>query len=230
MCDIKKHIELYGNTNSITNSLLESGSQIFAVGDSHSIFFYNSMKIKEHWFFNSKLSLTIYTLLRDNLNIYDIGTLLGNGHEKYNIKAGDYVLFYYGYNDVQKNINLHYKYSWEKEITKLFTAYVNFIKTLSNEYNIKPIISCIYPNPRIDAKGVNSFGKYEERISYTKLANKILENNCNYNNIPFLNIYDAITDENGFIREDMTNDSIHLDYDNNNIRNFVENEIYKFCC
>lgn len=97
---IDNEIQKNGNTNLITDSGLLSGSQIFAIGDSHTIFFYNSLKIKEHWGYGSKIPLTIYTLLRDNLDIYSVGTLLGNGHEKYNIKMGDYVIFFYGYNDM----------------------------------------------------------------------------------------------------------------------------------
>jgi hypothetical protein len=58
---IEAEINKNGNTNLITNSGLESGSQIFAIGDSHTIFFYNSMKIKEHW-----LGCTIYNLIENS--------------------------------------------------------------------------------------------------------------------------------------------------------------------
>jgi hypothetical protein len=226
---ILNEIKINGNTNFITDSGLESGSQIFAIGDSHSIFFHNSMKIKEHWVFGVNIPLTIYTLLRDKINIYEIGNTLGKGHEKYNIKSGDYVIFYYGFNDIQKNIKLHSDKNWENEIYNLFTNYVNYINELSQKYNIKPIIPCIYPNPRPNAEGQNSCGSYEERRQYVIYANKILENNCKNYNIPFLNIYDNITDEKGFIKENISNDNIHLDYNNINIRTFVENEILKFC-
>jgi hypothetical protein len=226
---IDEEIQKNGNTNLITNSGLKTDSQIFAVGDSHSIFFYNSMKIKEHWGFETKIPLTIYTLLINELIIYEIGNILGNGHEKYNIKENDFVIFYYGYNDVQRNINLHYKNNWEPEINSLFSNYVYYIKNISEKYKINPIISCVYPNPRPDAQGQNPSGTIEERIMYIKYANKILNLNCDLYNIPFLNIYDYITDTNGFIKENITTDCIHLDYNNDTIRNYVEKEIYKFC-
>ena len=219
-----------GNTNLITNSGLASGSQIFAIGDSHTIFFYNSMKIKEHWGFGGKIPLTIYTMLRDGINIYEIGNILGNNHQHYNIKDKDYVIFYYGFNDIQRSINIHLKDNWEQGITYLFSNYINYIKTLSIKYNITPIIPCIYPNPRPEAQGQNPSGTYMERIQYTKHANKILKTTCEINNISFLDIYDYITDEKGFIKKDMTSDNIHLDYNNTDIRNFIEREIYKFCC
>ena len=132
---ISKEIKKNGNTNLITNSNLLSGSQIFAIGDSHTIFFYNSMKIKEHWGFGGKLPLTIYKLLQDGINIYEIGNILGNDHEKYNIKECDYVLFYYGFNDIQRNIHNHASHRWQEEITNLLTDYLAYINTLSKTFN-----------------------------------------------------------------------------------------------
>ena len=42
---------------------------IFAIGDSHSIFFHNSIYIKEHWVAFGKMPVTIYRLLKDGLDI-----------------------------------------------------------------------------------------------------------------------------------------------------------------
>jgi hypothetical protein len=114
MCDdeIKKN----GNTNFISDSGFESNQQIFSIGDSHSIFFYNSMKIKEHWFFGCNLPLTMYSLSQKGLDIYNVGTAIGNGHELYNIKANDFVLMSFGYNDMQRNIFLHAADRYEEEI------------------------------------------------------------------------------------------------------------------
>ena len=227
---IDAEIQKNGNTNLITNSGLQSGSQIFAIGDSHTIFFYNSMKIFEHWFFGCTLPATIYRLIHEDLDIYNIGNKLGNSHEKYNIKENDYVIFFMGFNDIQKNINKYGSNTWEEEIERLFNNYVNKIIELSIKYKIKPIISCVYPNPRPGAQGQNPCGSYEERRMYTVFANNILKQLCETNNISFLDIYHSITDEYGFIKEDITIDKIHLDYNNQKIRDFVEDEIYKFCC
>ena len=88
---------------------------IFAIGDSHSIFFHNSSIIKEHWVSFANLPLTWYRLIREGLDIYNVGNKLGNGHEQNNIKSSDSVLFCYGWNDIQKNIN---KYAKIKIITE----------------------------------------------------------------------------------------------------------------
>ena len=187
------------------------------------------MKIFEHYGYECKIPITIYGLLRNGLNIYEIGNTLGNLHELYNIKQDDYVIFYYGFNDIQRSIHLHYKNNWEYGIETIFYDYVNYINLLRTTYNIKPIISCIYPNPRKDACEQNPTGSYEERIKYTNHANKTLKKCCYNNEISFLDIYDYITDENGFIKKELTNDSIHLDYNNEELRTFVENNIYVYC-
>ena len=41
-------------------------------------------------------------LLKNPIDILNIGTIMGNGHENYNIKEGEFVLFFYGWNDIQK--------------------------------------------------------------------------------------------------------------------------------
>jgi hypothetical protein len=224
---IEEEIKKNGNTNLITNSGLNQ--QIFAIGDSHTIFFYNSIKIKEHWFFSCNLPLTIFTLLNNNLNIYNIGNIIGNGHELYNIKENDFVLMYFGFNDMQRNIKLHYDNNWQEGISFLINKYIEFMLTIKIKYNIIPIIPSIYPNPRPDAKGQNPLGTYVERQMYTIYANNILKELCNNNNIIYFDIYDIITDENGFIKENITEDKIHLDYNNKELREFIDNKIIELC-
>jgi hypothetical protein len=223
--EIKKN----GNTNLITESGLSSGKQIFAIGDSHTIFFHNSMRVKEHWGFEGKIPLTIYTLLQNDLNIYEIGTMLGNNHELYNIKEGDNVIFFYGYNDIQKNIHLHAKDRWQDEINLLLYNYIQMILRLRETYKINIIIPCIYPNPRPEAVGVNCVGSNKDRQLYTITSNNLLKCYCEQYTLSFLDIYDKITDHDGFIRSDMTTDHIHLDYNNEFVRDFIESEIIKLC-
>jgi len=229
---IEDEIKKNGNTNFIADSGFETGQQIFAIGDSHSIFFFNSIKIKEHWFFcNSKkqLPLSIYTLLRDNLDIYNIGNILENGHEFYNIKKNDFVLMNFGFNDIQRNIYLHASNKWKEEINNLINKYIEAILIFKKKFEIIPIVSFIYPNPGPNAKGQNSMGSFEERSMYTIEANTILKNKCMENNILFFDIYDFVTDENGTIKKSFTIDDIHLDYNNKFLREFVDNKIIELC-
>ena len=86
MENIKKHYDKYGNTNLITESGLSNN--VFAIGDSHSIFFHNSMRIIEHW----GHCLTMYSLINNGIDINNLGNILKNGHEKYNINEKDVVM------------------------------------------------------------------------------------------------------------------------------------------
>lgn len=226
---ITKEIATHGNTNRIANSGLPNGAQIFAVGDSHTIFFYNSMRIKEHWAFMGRIPMTMYTLLRDGMNIYEIGKSLGGGHENYEVKAGDFVLFFYGFNDIQKNIHVYGGKEWRYEIMRLLSEYIELMVMYRKKYSITPIVTCIYPNPLPEAEGQNPNGTYQERMMYTKYANQLLELMCRQWSLPFYDIYDLITDENGFIKRQVTKDFIHLDYNNSEIREKIEKYILDLC-
>lgn len=226
---IEEEIKRHGNTNFITNSGFSSGQQIFVVGDSHCIFFHNSLKIKEHWFFGCHLPLTIYGLIHTDIDPHKIGQILGNGHELYEIKENDFVVFFFGFNDIQRNINLHASHRWTEEIKFLTDEYVKCVKNLKEKYGILPIIPCIYPNPREGAIGQNPKGTFGERQMYTLFANEQLKNKCQKEKIPFLDIYDFIADKDGFIKDQITVDKIHLDYNNRGIQNFVENKIIELC-
>ena len=217
---IEKHYSKYGNTNLITNSGLQI-SQIHAIGDSHTIFFHNSMKIYEHWGYK----VTIYDFANSNINLYQLGNILGNGHEQYNIKKNDYVLFYYGYNDVQKHFHIHFRHNVETESEKLVDRYIDKVLYHQNTYKIIPIITCIYPVP-INMKNLDYRGSDADRIQYTSIMNRLLEQKCKEKGILFLNVYHDIS-KNNKIDAKLTVDGIHLDYCNRNLRNLIERKIYE---
>lgn len=175
--------------------------------------------------FGSRIPLTIYTLLKNRINLYEIGTLLGNGHERYNIKENDFVLFHYGYNDVQKNIKLHHSEDWQSEIIYLITNYIKLLNDYREIYKITPIACSIFPNPRNNAENIQIVGTDYERMFYTVEANKIMKQECNKMTIKFFDLYDLICDEDGYLKESVTTDNIHLDYNNKKLRILVENII-----
>ena len=196
---------------------------IFAIGDSHSIFYHNSNKIKEHWVSFAGLPLTWHQLINRGLDIYNVGTKLGNGHEKYNIKSGDFVLFCYGWNDIQKNIYKYAKDNYKSEIERLINKYGELLKNYKNKYIITPIIQNIMPNPLKENMSIN--GDAGVRNMYIKYANQYLFKYCKDNNILFFNIYDLITDENGYLKNIYTKDKIHLDYDNVFLRKTIDTKL-----
>jgi hypothetical protein len=218
---IQKHYKQYGNTNLITDSGLANNVQIHAIGDSHSIFFHNSMKIYEHW----GHIVTMYNFVKQGINLFNLGNILGNGHEKYNIKMNDYVIFCYGYNDIQKHFFINYRSDIEINIEKLINSYIEYILYLRNTYKITPIIPCIYPLP-IKKTSLDIKGNDEERVKYTQITNKLLETKCKEKGILFLNIYNDIS-KNNKINEKYTVDGVHIDYNNNELRKYIETKIYE---
>ena len=196
---------------------------IFAIGDSHSIFYHNSKTIKEHWVSFAGLPVTWYRLCNEGLDIYNIGTILGNGHEKYNIKSGDNVLFCYGWNDIQKNIYKYSKNNYKIEIKRLINKYGELLKYYKYKYNINPIIQNIMPNPLED--NISTNGPVNVRNQYIKYANMYLEQFCNENSISFFNIYNLVSDENGYLKSIYTVDNIHLDYNNKFLRKTIDDRL-----
>lgn len=198
---------------------------IFAIGDSHSIFFHNSPDIKEHWLgFSKNLPVTWNRLIKEGLDLYNIGNKLGNGHQKYNIKAGDYVMFCYGWNDIQKNIYKYAKNNYEEELNKLINKYIEMLILYKEKYKIVPIIQNIYPNP---IKPQKVEGSPEIRSKYIKYSNKILKDLCVEKNILFFDNYDLIVDDKGYIKKEYSKDLVHLDYNNKFLRKELDNILIK---
>lgn len=233
---INKEVQLNGNTNLITKSGLPDNRQIHVIGDSHSIFFYNSLVILEHWGYECRIPITMYKFVNTALNLYDVGALLGNGHEKYPIQKGDFVMFSYGYNDFQRRILEHNEISDDiitdaayMNISKLLDAYIDKVKLCKEEYGIIPVINCLYPNPRDYAIDVNTVNTPEIRRFLSQYANKYLAHKCRQNSIIFFDIYDKICDANGFIKAEYTTDGIHLNYNDFNLRVMIDDLLLEKC-
>jgi|APGre2960657423_1045063.scaffolds.fasta_scaffold00602_11 hypothetical protein len=225
---INDELSKNGNTNLISNSGFSE--QIFAIGDSHSIFFHKSMKIKQFWFGMSGLPVTIYTL-NQSLNLYNVGNIVSTNKVKINIKPNDYVMFFYGWNDIQKNIFLYAERDWQNEINRLVTKYISLLIHFKNAYKINPIACCVYPALKVEPNENtdNIHGSNIERINYTIEYNKLLRIACQNNNIKLYDIYHLIVDKEGHIQKGyMTeNDKTHLDHTNKFLRNCIDDYIVK---
>jgi hypothetical protein len=235
---INKEIQLHGNTNLITTSGLPDNRQIHAIGDSHAIFFYNSLTILEHWGFEHRIPITMYKLINTPLNLYDVGALLGNGHEKYPIRRGDFVLFSYGYNDFQRRVIEHNKNEITTEIisetaynniSTMLDSYIEKIKNFRTQYGIIPVVNCIYPNPREYAQGVNTVNTPVIRSIITRYANLYIADKCYQNDIMFFDIFNMISDDGGYIKSEYTIDGIHLNYNDFELRVMIDDLLVEKC-
>jgi hypothetical protein len=231
---VENELLIHGNTNRIADSGFTTGQQIFAIGDSHCIFWHKSMKIKNHWLYG--MPVTIYSLFNEGLDIYNIGTnlennqgMFGKGHSMYNIKKNDFVILYFGSNDMQRNIKLHAAERWMEEIENLINKYIHIILHFRRDYGIIPIVSNIYPNPIVGADGQNTVGSVEERTKYILYANNLLKDLCFKNKILFFDTYSLIADEDNFVRKEFSVDNTHLDHTNHDLCHFIEKEIVEFC-
>jgi lysophospholipase L1-like esterase len=212
---------------------------LFAVGDSHSSFFEHAGLMKSHWM-GPTHTATIYQLLKRDLDIYNLQEALAKSDHyvnigvplwkcpsgKYdtpNIKENDTVIFCYGFNDMQKNIHKYAEATYETEISQLLNDYILRLKDYEIKYKIQCIPCSIPPNPSpkiFDAPGEHEFGisgdfqtsgTSEQRLSYNLFANRVLAGLCNTHNLKFLNLYNEITDSEGFLKKEYTADYIHLD-------------------
>lgn len=219
----------------------DSDINIFVVGDSHAIFYYGSKKIKHHWVAWGELPITMYRFVKEGLPLYNLVERLPKGQIvlttpsisadmcNINIKNNDYVVFMYGWNDVQKNIYKYSKDNFELMINELVNDYINLIKKYSDGslFFIKPIISCVYPIPI--GTSPNIMGSDDDRIKYTLYMNKKLRMVCELNNIPFFDIYDLISDNNKIKLDVLDKDLKHLDVNNRIIREQIEDRLINIC-
>ncbi len=228
----KNNVETYDSnvSESSTNEKL-GNSNIFVIGDSHCIYYKDSDSIKTHWVGWGQMPVTIYQLIQNGLSLYNIVEKLPPGDIcTTNIKEDDYVVFMYGWNDVQKNIH---KYSttpgsqgYQEMIDSLISGYINLIKRYSNGelYKIKPIISCVYPIPLSINDSIT--GSETDRIKYTLYMSEKLKMACLENNIPFFDIYDLISENNKLNINIADKDLTHLDRTNSQLRCVIEERLF----
>ena len=214
--------------------------KIVALGDSHSIFYSKSKsndkcisKFFEMWLgFNTTLPLTWYRFINEEMDLYNVGTIIANNSSNLNtrkiyidnnIKNGDYVLFSYGWNDIQKNIKKYASDNYKEELNNLIENYIKKIETYKNKYKIIPIIQLIHPNPLKHKNTIN--GSSEERLNYILYANKFLKEICKKKHLLFFDIFDIVSDDKGFINKNYTNDGIHLNHNDENIHDIIDNKL-----
>lgn len=201
-------------------------NNIFSIGDSHSIYFFDSKYVNHHWVGWGGMPVTMYQLIQHGIPLYNIVERLPPGDICHiNPKENDIVMFSYGSNDVQKNINKYGGNSYKEAIDYLVQNYISLIKKYSDGtyYKIKPIISCVFPIPQIINNEMN--GSKDERITYTIYMNQQLKNICLKENIPFFDIYDLLHDNNILSLAVADNDMTHLDRKNIILREKIENKL-----
>lgn len=179
---------------------------LISIGDSHVTFLERAGIMRSHWL-GPLNCVTIYQLLKQNLELDKLTQLLrDSAHYKNvgvypwqcpngvydvpNVQPGDKVIFSFGFNDVQKNINKYAAANPKDEILKLVHGYVDLLKLYEIKYKISCIPMRLPPNPA--PRENKSYGHYlygiggefdahgttEERNFYTQYTNATLKKQC----------------------------------------------------
>jgi len=189
---------------------------LFAIGDSHCIFYFDSPAIHHHWVGWGGMPVTMYTFVESGLPLY-------------NIREGDYVLFSYGWNDVQKNIHTYSNGDYKAVIDTMVSQYIQTLRTYSDgtRFRIRPIVNCVYPIPLSVNDAIR--GSEEERIAYTRYMNERLRVACAEHAIPFFDIYDLLSEQDKLRSEYADNDLTHLNRTHTGLRAILEEKLTAIC-
>jgi len=178
---------------------------IHTIGDSHSVNGWNG--IIRHYLG----ACLCYSFGKEKLNRCDI--------RKFNIKDGDTIVFCYGEIDCRCHIHKH--------ITDT-TTYQDIINTIVDNYfeaielnvsisQIKLKNVCVYnvvpsiqkyntcENPEYPYLGTD-----EERKQYVLYFNEKIKEKCIEKDYIFFDIYNNYIDENGFLRKDLSDGTVHI--------------------
>ena len=175
------------------------------IGDSHS---YNG------WteIINHHLGpLLCYSFGKDKLNRCNISN--------FNIKNGDTICFCLGEIDCRCHIHKHITntVSYKDIINNIIDDYFEAIELNVSNLSVKLKNVCVYNVvPPIEKYNTIENDEYpylgtdEERKKYTLYFNSKLKEKCNEKNYIFFDIYNHYTDENGFLKKDLSDNCVHI--------------------
>ena len=188
---------------------------IHTIGDSHSHNGWSGI-------INHHLGpLLCYSFGKEQLNRCNINN--------FSIKDGDTVIFCLGEIDCRCHIHKHINKinTYQDIINNIIDNYFEAIKLNIINLQIKLKNICVY-NVVPPVQKYNTIenleypylGSDEERKNYVLYFNKKLKEKCIKNNYIFFDIYDKYTDENGFLKKDLSDGNVHI-RDGIYITNFI---------
>jgi len=166
-----------------------------------------------------------YSFCNETLNRCDI--------RNFNIQNGDTIIFSLGEIDCRCHIHKHITetMSYQQIIDDIVEKYFEAIKINIVVSNLKLKHICVYNIvPPIQKENTPEdpdypfLGSDEERKEYVLYFNKKLKEKCTENGFIFFDIYDKYTDQNGFLRKDLSDGRVHI-ADNTHIIKFIEENI-----
>lgn len=184
---------------------------IHIFGDSHANFNFRNLKYTNYNYYAN--STTLHRVGRDKLDLINF--------KNYNINNNDLVVYQFGEVDCRCHIGKQLLLNRDLTdiINELVDNYIESIKTNIHDYNNIQIIICCIPPPMDRDYYENKYGPIthefpfvgtnEERIQYTKLMNKRIEESCTANNFIFFN-YHYLYSNNGLLKLELSDDICHI--------------------
>lgn len=155
--------------------------------------------------------LLCYSFGKEKLNRFDI--------RHFNVKDGDTVIFCLGEIDCRCHIHKHITEisSYEDIIDNIVNNYFDAIELNVSVSGIKFKNVCVYnvvpPVQKFNTKENPSYpylGTDEERKKYVLYFNQKLKEKCTDKGYVYFDIYDKYTDENGFLKKELSDDNVHI--------------------
>jgi len=178
---------------------------IHTIGDSHCYEGWNGI-IQHHLG-----PLLCYSFGKEKLNRCDI--------RNFNIKDGDTIVFCVGEIDCRCHIHKHITdtTTYQNIIDNIVDNYFEAIELNISISQIKLKNVCVYnivpPVQKYNAPenpGFPYLGSDEERKDYTLYFNKKLKEKCIEKQYIFFDVYNNYTDENGFLRKELSDGITHI--------------------
>ena len=189
---------------------------IHTIGDSHSTTQYGSWPA---WVVNHHLG---------PLLCYSFGTR-ENDISTYGIQDGDTVIFALGEIDCRCHVHKHVncETTYEMVIDSLIDNYVSAIKHAVRNLNVHVCIYNVVPPSKKDTvlydphDILRPMGTDEQRQKYVLYFNSQLKEKCADNGFTFFDIYNKYTDEEGFLKRELSDGNVHIG-DGTFIREFLK--------
>lgn len=214
---------------------------VHTFGDSHSIITHKIGICRENWLgFNTTYPLTMHRLGMEGLDLHECIIKVGNGHEKYPIKPGEWAMYCYGEIDARYLIlkqteqldnletnrqgdpdkiwieNVEKKAHVDDVINTLVNNFITQVKSNEVKFGCKSLVASITP-PAKNTQIPNLYtGTLQQRIDVYEKFTKLLYERCQSVGIKVVNIYDKIVGEDKTTKEEFLikkDGEIHIDND-----------------
>lgn len=195
---------------------------IYIYGDSHGNISFRNLNVNNTNYYQN--SITMFRIGRDNSII---------NFNKHEINTNDIIILCYGEVDCRCHIQQQIKLGRNEDdiINELVNNYFKTIKNNTMDNNIKIIIvGVIPPTKQNDYEILHGpilhehpfVGSDEDRVRYTNKVNKLLEVISNYNNYIYFNPYSYYTREDGTLKHELSDSTVHLGDNSFFLEKFVE--------